>query len=80
MNTPQNLIAEPSRLLDAGDVARLLRVSVRHVYRLADAGRMPQAVKLGASRRWDRVALDAWIAAGCPATPPTRQGGSKRCH
>jgi excisionase family DNA binding protein len=78
MNTPQNLIAEPSRLLDAGDVARLLRVSVRHVYRLADAGRMPQAVKLGASRRWDRAALDDWIAAGCPATPTTRRGGPKR--
>jgi excisionase family DNA binding protein len=80
MNTPQNLNAELKRFFNVGETARYCGVSERHIYRLADAGRMPQSIKLGASRRWDRVALDAWIAAGCPATPPTRQGGSKRCH
>ncbi len=33
---------EPARLLDVVAVAALLGVSTRHVYRLADGGRMPR--------------------------------------
>jgi excisionase family DNA binding protein len=63
-------IAEPDRpqaeLLDVRAVAGLLGASPRHVYRLADAGRMPAPVKLGALVRWSRRAVLDWIAAGCP--------------
>jgi excisionase family DNA binding protein len=69
--------AEPARLLDVAGVAQLLAVSVRHVHRLADAGRMPRPLKLGGSRRWDRATLDAWIAAGCPSTSNHKRGGSR---
>jgi excisionase family DNA binding protein len=65
-------------MLDDKRVAQVLGVSVRHVHRLADAGRMPRPLKLGGSRRWDRATLDAWIAAGCPSTSTTRNGGSRR--
>ncbi len=62
-------IADPSaaQLLDVKGVAGLLRCSERHVWRLADRKAMPAAVRLGALVRWDRAAVLAWIAAGCPA-------------
>lgn len=53
-------------MLDVQAVAAMLDCSSRHVYRLADAGRMPRPLKLGALVRWRRSDLDHWIAAGCP--------------
>jgi len=53
-------------MLNVGDVAKLLRCSVRTVYRLADSGRMPRPVKLGALVRWPRRQIEVWIADGCP--------------
>jgi excisionase family DNA binding protein len=54
-------------LLDVRAVAALLDCSARHVYRLADAGRMPPPVRVGALVRWRRGEIEDWIAAGCPA-------------
>lgn len=54
-------------MLSVDDVAGLLACSSRHVYRLADMGRMPRPVKLGALVRWSRAAIETWIAAGCPS-------------
>jgi len=59
-------------MLAVDDVAGLLACSARHVYRLADMGRMPRPVKLGALVRWRRASIMAWIAEGCPAV---RAGG-----
>lgn len=56
---------EPA-LLDVRAVAAMLGCSPRHVYRLVDSGRMPKPVKLGGLVRWCRVALEIWIADGCP--------------
>jgi excisionase family DNA binding protein len=53
-------------LLDVRAVASLLGCSIRHVYRLADAGRMPRPLKLGALNRWSRSTIEKWIASGCP--------------
>lgn len=53
-------------LLDVEQVAQLCGCSTRHVRRLADAGRMPRPLKLGALLRWQRAAVEEWIAAGCP--------------
>jgi excisionase family DNA binding protein len=62
--TPLDPVAQAA-LLDVRAVARLLDCSVRHVYRLADAGRMPAPLKLGALVRWSRQAIEEWIAGGC---------------
>ena len=67
---------ESSRLLDVVAVAKMLDVSPRHVYRLADAGRMTRPVKLGGAVRWDRDVIKPWIDAGCP-TVDSRQGGRR---
>ena len=58
--------AEEVRLLDVNAVAQLLSCSTRHVYRLADSGRMPRPQKLGALVRWDRIELEKWLADDCP--------------
>ena len=57
---------EESRLLDVNTVAKFLSCSARHVYRLADSGRMPRPIKLGALVRWDRIELEKWLADDCP--------------
>ncbi len=64
--------APAATLLDVKGVAALLNCSARHVYRLAESGRMPAPVKVGALVRWRRQDLDAWLANGCP---PIRTSG-----
>ena len=59
-------------LLDVGQVAKLLGCSTRHVYRLADGGRMPRPVKLGALNRWSLAGIEEWISDGCK--PVARRG------
>ncbi|MCC6489636.1 MAG: helix-turn-helix domain-containing protein [Candidatus Hydrogenedentes bacterium] len=52
-------------LLDVRAVAVLLNCSQRHVYRMADAGKMPQPVRVGTLVRWSRNTLEDWISGGC---------------
>lgn len=59
-------------LMTIDDVAELLSCSTRHVRRLADSGRMPAPLRLGALLRWrDRTGdpttgIRDWLQAGCP--------------
>ncbi len=53
-------------LLTAQDVAAKLQCSLRHVWRLHDAGTLPAALRLGRSVRWPKPLIDRWIADGCP--------------
>ncbi|MCI0331943.1 MAG: helix-turn-helix domain-containing protein [Planctomycetes bacterium] len=53
-------------LLSASDVANLLSVSTRTLWRLLSSGRLPQPVAVGGSKRWRREEIVAWVAAGCP--------------
>lgn len=64
--TLQTPVAEPPRMLDVAAVAAMLGLSIRTVYRLTDAGEMPNPIKLGGSNRWDRLTVEKWIDAGCP--------------
>lgn len=55
-----------AELLDVRAVAAMLGgCSARHVYRMADAGKMPRPLKLGALVRWRRAELIDWLAGGC---------------
>lgn len=65
----------PHRLIDAREAGRMLGCSWRTVYRLADAGKIPFGLKLGALRRWDQAELNSFIAGGCK---PLRQAGRAR--
>ncbi len=59
--------SELSLLIDVHDVASMLKCSARHVWRLADSGRMPRPYKIGALRRWDRATIERWVSEGCPS-------------
>lgn len=61
-------------LLDVRGVAAMLHCSSRHVYRLADSGKMPRPLKLGQLCRWSRAQLGQWIADGCPPVRSVRGG------
>lgn len=61
-------------LLDVRQVAEICGCAARTVYRLSDAGRMPQPVRIGSLVRWRRADLDDWLAAGCPAVRQAKGG------
>lgn len=63
---PNTHTSPDAALLDVRAVARLLDCSPRHVYRLADAGRMPLPCRIGALVRWSKKSVLDWIDAGCP--------------
>ena len=58
---------EKSLLIDVHAMSVLLNCSTRHIWRLADAGKMPRPYKIGALCRWDRAMIAQWIADGCPS-------------
>lgn len=85
-------LAPGSMLLNAKQVAALLQISVRTVYRLKDSGSMPQPQKLGTLlARWNREEIENWVRTGMPRcrdfvpTPKHRkvasksEGGAERC-
>lgn len=74
VSTLANAPATQPALLDVRAVAAMLNCSQRHVYRLADSGRLPSPVKLGSLIRWRREELASWLEAGCPSCT---KGGAK---
>jgi prophage regulatory protein len=50
----------------ARELAEMLDVSLRQVWRLNSAGKLPRPIRLGGSVRWDRDEVLAWFKAGCP--------------
>lgn len=61
--------------LDARGVADALRVSVRSIRRLDDAGKLPEPLRLGGSKRWLAEDIHDWLRAGAP---PRRQWSAMR--
>jgi predicted DNA-binding transcriptional regulator AlpA len=55
-----------SAVYSAEDIAGLLQISERQVWRLRDAGLLPGCMRVGRLVRWRRVVIDEWIAKGCP--------------
>lgn len=53
-----------SLTLDVNEVALLLGVSKRSVYRLLDAGKIPKPIKLGGAVRWRRADIELFVQVG----------------
>lgn len=64
--------AQTPSLLTAKEVAGLLKVSMRTIWRLKSAGRLPQSIDLGGSVRWSALEVFRWIERGCPSLTPRR--------
>lgn len=67
---------EPA-LLTASQVARMLQISKRTLWRLRSAHDLPAPIHLGATVRWRANEIRNWIAAGCPKTE-SRDNGKRR--
>ena len=65
-NTLPSGRTEPA-LISAVELAELLQVSTRTLWRLRSAGKLIKPIKLGGSTRWRLDEVEAWIADGCPA-------------
>ena len=53
-------------LLTAKQLAALLSLSVRSVWRLDEKGELPARLLIGGAVRWDDEEVRRWIRAGCP--------------
>ena len=54
------------QLLSVRDVAEVLAISVRSVWRLRAAGLLPEPVRVGGAVRWRRSQIDRWLDLDCP--------------
>lgn len=63
--TPQ---MSEAMLLTGVQVARMLQISIRSLYRLRSGKRLPPSLRIGGLTRWRRTDIETWVAAGCP--PP----------
>jgi prophage regulatory protein len=53
-------------LISAEDVARMMDISERTLWRLLSAGKVPPPVRIGRSTRWRLAEIRSWIDRGCP--------------
>jgi prophage regulatory protein len=61
-------IAKEPLLLDTKQVAKLLNIGERTLWRYWNSGRVPKPIKIGGAVRWQAAELREWIDAGCPTT------------
>lgn len=52
--------------VSAKELANMLNVSLRQIWRLNATGKLPRPLRLGGSVRWSRKELEAFIEAGAP--------------
>jgi len=52
--------------VSAKHLAQMMGVSVRQIWRLNSAGRLPKPIHLGGSVRWNRGEILNWFEAQCP--------------
>ncbi len=64
-------------LVPAAEVARLLNVSTRTLWRQLSAGQIPRPVRFGGTVRWPIDELRKWIAEGCPL-PRARENEKRK--
>jgi len=59
------MVDENLNLLSAKELATMLAVSVRTVWRLRSAGKLPKPIMIGASCRWKVSDIDGWLSVNC---------------
>lgn len=60
-------------LITANQLAALLGVSIRTLWRLRRTGKVPPPVRIGSCIRWRIEEVQAWLDAGCPSCVPLRR-------
>jgi predicted DNA-binding transcriptional regulator AlpA len=69
MSTFDRPVARGSRceLLTVEELAKILKVSIRTVWRRRKAADVPAPVKIAGAVRWRSRDIERWIKQGCPA-------------
>ena len=62
-----------SLLITATEVAQMMQISVRTLWRLVSAGQVVQPIRIGRNTRWRLREVEQWIADGCPPTSNIEQ-------
>jgi excisionase family DNA binding protein len=60
-------------LISAVELAAMLNVSTRTLWRLLSKKQLIQPIKIGGATRWRLEEVDDWIAKGCPSPTPNAQ-------
>jgi predicted DNA-binding transcriptional regulator AlpA len=59
-------LGQENLLLDTKQVAKLLDIGERTLWRYWNSGRVLKPIKIGNAVRWNAVELRQWVEAGCP--------------
>ena len=62
----QGAEAGPALMISIKELAKLLKLSTRHLERMDCVGRIPEPIRFGRTKRWLLSEINAWMAAGCP--------------
>jgi excisionase family DNA binding protein len=70
----ENLFPDPDRdeilgdplLISVEELATILKISPRSVWRLLSAGKLIEPVRIGGTVRWRFHEVKSWINQGCP--------------
>lgn len=54
------------QLLNAKELAKMLSLSKRQVFRLNSCGKLPAPIRIGGSVRWAETTISQWLKAGAP--------------
>lgn len=54
-------------LVNANELAKMLSVSVRHLWRMKAMGKLPKPVNIGGCVRWRLEEIGLFIEMGCPS-------------
>jgi excisionase family DNA binding protein len=65
-------------LIAADELARLMQISRRTLWRLRSAGELPEPVRLGGTVRWRLEEVRDWVAMGCPRPQSSENGPPRR--
>lgn len=67
LNSTDSTAPPGAAMLTSNEVARLLKVSMRTLWRMHSGGRIPKAIRIGGVVRWSSEVIQKWIAEGCPS-------------
>jgi len=65
-------------LIAADQLARLLDISTRSVWRLLQSGELIEPIRLGGSVRWRLADVKQWVAEGCPPVSRPKKRNRRR--
>ena len=63
---PSSLLQDPVLAELAKELAKMLSLSKRQIFRLNSCGKIPVPIRIGGAVRWDSQECAGWLAAGAP--------------